>query len=66
MTLPDAMKKVLLAGPQEEMHSVDIANEITSHHMSYTLKKMVRLLMESKLYHVQIITKIFLFVYLVI
>lgn len=30
MTLPEAMKKVLLACPQEGMHSVDIANEITA------------------------------------
>ena len=28
MTLPEAMKKVLLAGPQEGMHFVDIAKEI--------------------------------------
>ena len=30
MTLPEAMKKVLSAGPQEGMHSVDIAKEITA------------------------------------
>ena len=30
MTLPEAIKRVLLAGPQEGMHSVDIANEITA------------------------------------
>ncbi len=30
MTLPDAMKRVLLSGPQEELHSVDIAKEITA------------------------------------
>ena len=30
MTLPEAMKKVLLAGTQEGMHSVDIAKEITA------------------------------------
>ena len=29
MTLPETIKKVLLAGPQEGMHSVDIAKEIT-------------------------------------
>ena len=29
MTLPEAIKRVLLAGPQEGMHSVDIAKEIT-------------------------------------
>lgn len=27
MTLPEAMKKVLLAGPQEGMHFVDIAKK---------------------------------------
>lgn len=30
MTLPEAIKRVLLAGPQEGMHSVDIAKEITA------------------------------------
>ena len=29
MTLPDAIKRVLLAGPQEGMYSIDIAKEIT-------------------------------------
>ena len=31
MTLPEAIKRVLLAGPQEGMHSVDIAKEITTY-----------------------------------
>ena len=30
MTLPEVIKRVLLAGPQEGMHSVDIAKEITA------------------------------------
>ena len=30
MTLPEAIKRVLLACPQERMHSVDIAKEITA------------------------------------
>ena len=30
MTLPEAIKRVLLVGPQEGMHSVDIAKEITA------------------------------------
>lgn len=30
MTLPETIKRVLLAGPQEGMHSVDIAKEITA------------------------------------
>lgn len=30
MTLPEAIKRVLLADPQEGMHSVDIAKEITT------------------------------------
>ena len=30
MTLPEVIKRVLLAGPQEGIHSVDIAKEITS------------------------------------
>lgn len=30
MTLPEAIKRVLLAGPQEGMHFVDIAKEITA------------------------------------
>ena len=30
MTLPEAIKRVLLAGPQEGMHSVDMAKEITT------------------------------------
>ena len=30
MTLPEAIKRVLLAGPQEGMHSVVIAKEITA------------------------------------
>lgn len=35
MTLPEAMKKVLLAGPQEGMHSVDIAKEITANELYF-------------------------------
>lgn len=35
MTLPDAMKRVLLACPQEGMHSVDIANEITAQELYF-------------------------------
>ena len=35
MTLPEAMKKVLLACPQEGMHSVDIANEITAQELYF-------------------------------
>ena len=35
MTLPEAMKKVLLAGPQEGMHSVDIAKEITAQELYF-------------------------------
>ena len=30
MTIPEVIKRVLLAGPQEGMHSVDIAKEITA------------------------------------
>ena len=30
MTLPETIKRVLLASPQEGMHSVDIAKEITA------------------------------------
>ena len=63
MTLPEAIKRVLLAGPQERMHSVDIAKEITAN--EFSLKKMDYLLMESKLDYVQIIIVIFLFVYLI-
>lgn len=35
MTLPKAIKKVLLAGPQEGMHSVDIAKEITANELYF-------------------------------
>ena len=35
MTLPEAMKKVLLAGPQEGMHSVDIAKEIIAQELYF-------------------------------
>ena len=35
MTLPEAIKRVLLAGPQEGMHSVDIANEITAQELFF-------------------------------
>lgn len=35
MTLPEAIKRVLLAGPQEGMHSVDIANEITAQELYF-------------------------------
>lgn len=35
MTLPDAMKRVLLASPQEGMYSVDIANEITAQELFF-------------------------------
>ena len=35
MTLSEAMKKVLLAGPQEGMHSVDIAKEITAQELYF-------------------------------
>ena len=35
MTLPEAMKKVLSAGPQEGMHSVDIAKEITAQELYF-------------------------------
>ena len=37
MTLPEAIKRVLLAGPQEGIHSVDIAKEITAN--EFYLKK---------------------------
>ena len=63
MTLPEAIKRVSLACPQEGMHSVDIAKEITANELYF--KKMDHLLMESKLDHVQIIIVIFLFVYLI-
>lgn len=35
MTLPKAMKKVLLVGTQEGMHSVDIAKEITAQELYF-------------------------------
>lgn len=35
MTLPEAIKRVLLAGPQEGMRSVDIAKEITSNELYF-------------------------------
>ena len=35
MTLPEAIKRVLLAGPQEGMHSVDIAKEITAQELNF-------------------------------
>ena len=35
MTLPEAIKRVLLAGPQEGMHSVDIAKEITAQELYF-------------------------------
>lgn len=35
MTLPEAIKRVLLAGPQEGMHSVDIAKEITANELYF-------------------------------
>lgn len=35
MTLPEATKRVLLAGPQEGMHSVDIAKEITANELCF-------------------------------
>ena len=63
MTLPEAIKRVLLPGPQEGMHSVDIDKEITANELYF--KKMEHLLMESKLDHVQTIMVIFLFVYLI-
>ena len=63
MILPESIKRVLLAGPQEGMHSVDIAKEITANELYF--KKMDHLLMESKLEHVQIIIVIFLFAYLI-
>ena len=33
MILPEAIKRVLLAGPQEGMHSVVIAKEITANEL---------------------------------
>ena len=63
MILPEAIKRVLLAGPQERMHSVYIAIEITAN--EFYFKNMDHLLMESKLDHVQIIIVIFLFVCLI-
>ena len=35
MTLPEAMKKVLLAGPQEGMHAAEIAKEITAQELFF-------------------------------
>lgn len=35
MTLPEATKRVLLADPQEGMHSVDIAKEITANELYF-------------------------------
>ena len=35
MTLPEVMKKVLSAGPQEGMHSGDIAKEITAQELYF-------------------------------
>ena len=35
MTLPEAIKRVLLACPQEGMHSVDIAKEITANELYF-------------------------------
>ena len=35
MTLPEAIKRVLLASPQEGMHAVDIANEITTNELYF-------------------------------
>ena len=35
MTLPEAIKRVLLAGLQEGMHSVDIAKEITANELYF-------------------------------
>ena len=61
MALPEAMKKVLLAGPQEGIHSVDIAKEITAQELyfkkdgSFVDGKQVRSCASKK--------KIFLFVY---
>ena len=61
MTLPEAIKRVLLAGPQEGMHSVDIAKKITANEFyfkkdgSFVDGKQVRSCASKK--------KIFLFVY---
>lgn len=35
MTLPEAIKRVLLAGPHEGMHSIDITNEITANELYF-------------------------------
>lgn len=35
MTLPEAIKRVLLAGPQEGMYSVNIAKEITANELYF-------------------------------
>ena len=35
MTLPEAIKRVLLAGPQEGMHSIDIAKDITAQELYF-------------------------------
>ena len=35
ITLPEAIKRVLLAGPQEGVHSVDIAKEITAQELYF-------------------------------
>ena len=35
MTLPETIKRVLLAGPQEGMQSVDIAKEITANEIYF-------------------------------
>lgn len=35
MILPEAIKRVLLARPQEGMHSVDIAKEITANELYF-------------------------------
>ena len=48
---------MLLLGPQEGMHSVDIAKEIKTY--EFYFKKTDHLLMESKLDHVKITIKIF-------
>lgn len=35
MTLPEAIKRILLASPKEGMHSVDIAEEITANELYF-------------------------------
>lgn len=63
ITLPEVIKRVLLAGPQEGMHSVDIAKKITANELYF--KKDGSFVDGKQVDYAQTTIGTFLFVYLI-